>query len=174
MTSTTYGITAFIMENTHTNEIWWWLLSLIGNNSLFIYTLTVQVHQLTHIGTKWHDFQLFLLTLTGSQPGQKNCQMYWLSCQYNATWHSTWANPSANPLTSQRELTEYKWFKWSFEWCLAVGKLLNQISQAQHYKPQLNLDYILHITYWYHYWPHVWPPVWVMNKIKSSFSYFNW
>ena len=52
MTSTIYGlygITHVIIENTHRNEIFWWLLSLIGNNSLFIYILTKLLHELIHI-----------------------------------------------------------------------------------------------------------------------------
>ena len=80
------GITHVIIENTQTNEIFRWLLSLIGNNSLFIYILTVLVKKYLIIGTKWHDFWLFGADSQSESAGIKIMQSAELA---PATWHST-------------------------------------------------------------------------------------
>ena len=42
-----YGITHVIIENTQTNEIFWWLLSLMGNNSFFYLIIGSQMAYLS-------------------------------------------------------------------------------------------------------------------------------
>ena len=54
----------------------------------------------------------------------------WMTCIACASCKLIWVE----------NLTEYKWFKWSFGWCPGQGKQFKKINQPQHYKPQLTFN----------------------------------